>query len=125
MDVCDLHGPLLETINRIEEKVDNVILGREKIATQVATVQRTIDNGLRGDIKQALDAILKVQGVLDAFNSRVIVLENFSWFREWMTDMRTNIFKNAFKLIALLIVGLALFHVSDTAVKTFIAEVIK
>lgn len=124
-EICDLHGPLLDTINRIEEKVDDVISGRERIALQVATVQKTIDNGLRGDIKQALDAILKVQGILDSFNRRVVVLEDFSWFREWMTDLRTNLFKNVFKLIALTILGLAMFHASDTIVKNIIAGIVK
>ena len=121
-EVCELHGPLM---NRLEAKIDEIIQGREVLTAQVASIQRTIDNGLRADIKKSLDAITDVGNTCRGYNERIAVLEGFSWFREWVTDMRTNMFKNVFKLITLAILGLILFHSSDTVVKNLVAGWIK
>ena len=124
MEVCELHGEMMATINRLERKIDKMEEGRVGIARSVAVVQKTIDNGLRGDIQKALTAIVQTGEECRGFNNRLQVLEGFSWFREWVTDLRTNLFKNTMKIIFIVIIGLLLFHVSDTLMREFIKSVV-
>lgn len=95
-EVCGLHVQLMETIDRIEGKVDAIAKRQTEYIEKTVRIEGLVTNGLSSNVKYMKER-------LDAFcekaESRFGELEKFSWFRQWMTSMRDNLFQNILRLI--------------------------
>jgi hypothetical protein len=80
-------------------------------------VKDAVDNGLKKDITQTAKGVERIEGRIETFcgevNKRLLPLEEFSWFRVWMTDVRNNMFKNAVKWAFFAVIVLTVLHFSQ------------
>ena len=84
--VCPLH-------NNIEEKLDDIIERQIAQAETVIHIKSVVENGLKSAV---VDLVKEVKRITE----RVNVIDEFAWFREWVTQLRNNLFKNSLKLAA-------------------------
>ena len=87
---CGAHEGLIATLGRLEEKMD--AMGER----QIDYIQRTVR--IEGIVTNGLSHnIIDIKGKLDTFcgdtEKRIAELETFSWFRTWVNDLRTKLFK--------------------------------
>ncbi len=91
MEICELHGQMSETVNRIEAKIDNILDRQVGVVRDIQYIKDTVDNGLKSKVEETATDIKVIK-------DRITVMEGFSWFAEWVTDIRNNLFKNTLKL---------------------------
>lgn len=103
--VCDLHSGFHETMNRIENKLDDITKRQIDYMERQIKIESIVTNGLSHNV-----AVIRQQ--LDSFcieaGKRLSVLESFSWFRTWMNQLRDNLIKY---VLLLALVGGVLFTV--------------
>ena len=87
MEVCDLH-------KTIDAKLDRIIERQEENSLGITRLQDSVDNGLKTTVLEIVNHVATIR-------DRIEVLETFSWFREWVTQLRDNLFKNVLVLIGL------------------------
>jgi len=95
MEVCELHVQLVETLDRIDGKIDKIVERQSEQLVDIQHLKSTVDNGLRSTVKDTQESILIIK-------SRIETIERFSWFVEWITQLRNNLFKNS---IAIAVIG--------------------
>lgn len=91
-EYCKLHA---DTLVRVEKALDEISKQHIDYVSRIARIEVKLDNGLSKTIE-------KIAVQLDDFcedtNNRLIKLEEFKWFRVWVTRLRDNIFKNILML---------------------------
>lgn len=95
-EVCGLHGQLMETIDRIESKVDAIAKRQVEYIERTVKIEGIVTNGLSGNVKHMRERLDKF---CEEADRRLIEMEKFSWFRQWMTGLRDNLFQNLLRLI--------------------------
>ena len=98
---------MMEQINRIELKMDT-------FGSDMQHVKRAVDNGLKTDLKNALVEELA------KFDVKYAGVIEFSWFREFVTDLRNNMFKNFLKLAMVGGGVYVILHFGDVVLKRVI-----
>ena len=87
---CPLH-------KGFEDKLD-IVIGHQldymskqsDISTDIQYIKDTVDNGLKSKVGETAEQV-------QALHDQIAILEDFAWFREWVTDLRNNFFKNLCK----------------------------
>lgn len=102
---CPSHVEIVKSLERgdtrmgdIENKLDTIISRQLKYMEMhtetikdVTRIRGIIENGLKKDVCDTAECVKELV-------SKVRVLEDFSWFRNWMNHMRDNLFKNIMKV---------------------------
>ena len=101
--VCSLHG-------NMDRKLDEIIQRQEQAVLTVTHIKAVVEDGLKSTVENLNSNVLKLV-------DRVAVIEDFSWFRVWVTDLRDNLFKNVLKIAALGGGIYALVHFGDKLIK--------
>jgi hypothetical protein len=110
-----------ERMERYETKIDQLIKGQADQALSIQRLQDVLSNGLRGDLKRTVESVSAMQGQISSlcinYEGRLKILENFSWFREWMTKMRDHLLQNVIKLALIGAFVYLLTHFGDLLIK--------
>jgi hypothetical protein len=102
---CPSHVEIVKSLEQgdvrmqnIEDKIDLIIaqqLRYMEVHTEtvkdVARIKSIIENGLKKDVSETAIAVREL-------TSKINILEDFSWFRNWMNSLRDNLFKNILKI---------------------------
>lgn len=83
---CEMY----EVIMRIEEKVDAIAERQVVYIGKTEKLEGIVTNGLRSTVNEIKD---KLELFCANHEARVVKLESFSWFRDWVSDLRNNLFK--------------------------------
>lgn len=84
-----------EMIARLERKLDEIAERQIDHIERIIRLEGIVTNGLSSNVKAIKD---KVEAVCTGYEARLQTLEEFKWFRTWMTSLRDNIFKNLLML---------------------------
>ena len=95
-EVCGLHVQLMDTIDRIESKVDAISKRQTEYIEKTVRIEGIVTNGLSSNVKYMKE---RLDSFCEKAESRFAELERFSWFRQWMTGLRDNLFQNILRLI--------------------------
>ena len=95
-EVCGLHKQLMDAIDRIETKVDAISVRQTEYIAKTVKIEGIVTNGLASNVKYMRDRLDKF---CEEAEKRFAELERFSWFRQWMTGLRDNLFQNILRLI--------------------------
>ncbi len=82
--ICPLHG-------NIEDKLDQIIERQISQIQDITHIKYVVENGLKTSVLETVET-------LKIITKRIEIIEKFSWFVEWMTQMRDNLFKNTLKI---------------------------
>ncbi len=82
--VCSLHANL-------EKKLDEILSRQISQVEDIAHIKSVVDNGLTTALSGAVDAINKMR-------VRMEIIDQFTWFGEWVTQLRNNLFKRTLQL---------------------------
>ena len=82
--VCVLHGSF-------DRKLDQIIERQIQQVQNVEHLQNIVEDGLKS-------TVVSIAETLDAFVERMEAIEDFEWFRTWVTGLRDNLFKNTLKV---------------------------
>ena len=96
LEVCGLHKQLMDTIDRIETKVDAISVRQTEYIAKTVKIEGIVTNGLASNVKYMRERLDKF---CEEAEKRFIEIEKFSWFRQWMTGLRDNLFQNLLRLI--------------------------
>jgi hypothetical protein len=121
MDVCTLHENQMETVSRIETKVDDIVRRQLTFVSDLAYLKNSLDNGIRRDIKEANEEVLclskKMSEYIASTAATIQEVKDFKWFREMINSFRNNLFSNMLKLILAFLLVLTMMHTSDQIMK--------
>ena len=102
---CILHDGMMENfkrgddrMNSIDSKLDKIIDMQSNHRNDITHLKDIVENGLKNKVIEAIEATKILDIKIDNISNRLIPIENFSWFQEWMTDMRNNLFKKSLSL---------------------------
>lgn len=95
-EVCGLHTQLMKTIDRIESKVDAISKRQIEYVERTVNIEGIVTNGLSGNVKHMRERLDKF---CEEAERRFVEIEKFSWFRQWVTGLRDNLFQNILRLI--------------------------
>ena len=97
----------------IFKKLDQLFLVRADDAKEIQRIRSAVENGLSRDLKSTIVSVDKlnetIQSMCSGFNERLEKVEEFAWFRDWITDLRDGAFKKAIKfavVVVILFVGI-------------------
>jgi hypothetical protein len=102
-DICKLHPQMEEKIDKIIENQQSYMGHQVDLAVNVAEIKTIVNNGLKAKMIEATTTIEELKEKIDK-------LEDFQWFREFVNDMRTSVFKHIMKWA--LIGGVLVFFLS-------------
>lgn len=89
-------------MENIEKKLDEMISRQIEYIKSIEYIKYALDNGLRSEIKATMESVSclrdEITTMNNEFNKRIQPLEDFSWFRTWITSVRNNIFKFTLQL---------------------------
>jgi hypothetical protein len=91
---CPLHGRLEDRITTIIDHQLEYMGKQVKMIADVQSIKDTVENGLKSSVKQTAADV-------KAMHEKIIILEDFGWFRIWITKMRDNLFKIVLKYACL------------------------
>lgn len=83
---CEMY----EVIHRIEDKVDKIAERQVIYIGKTEKLEGIVTNGLRSTVNEIKD---RLELFCANHEARVVKLESFSWFRDWVSDLRNNLFK--------------------------------
>lgn len=83
---CEMY----EVIHRIEEKVDKIAERQVVYIGKTEKLEGIVTNGLRSTVEQIKS---KLDNFCEDNEKRLVKLESFSWFRDWVSSLRNNLFK--------------------------------
>lgn len=83
---CEMY----EVIMRIEGKVDAIAERQMVYIGKTEKLEGIVTNGLRSTVNDIKE---KLEKFCDGHEKRLIKLEGFAWFRDWVSDLRNNLFK--------------------------------
>ena len=83
---CEMY----EVIHRIEDKVDKIAERQVEYIGKTEKLEGIVTNGLRSTVNEIKD---RLELFCANHEARVVKLESFSWFRDWVSDLRNNLFK--------------------------------
>jgi hypothetical protein len=92
--VCELHNSnfnnIHESMCRIEASLETITNRQIEYMERQVKIESIVTNGLSSNI-------IAIKKQLDTFceevKTRLNVLESFSWFRNWMNELRDNLIK--------------------------------
>lgn len=119
IQVCSLHKPLMETVQRLEGKFDDILERQIKSAEEIGYIKRKIDNGLRRELQDA------VRESLNEFDKKYAGVVEFRWFRDFITGWRDRLFVNTIKLGMLIIVIIFALNTGDKLMRSVMDMVFK
>ena len=92
---CPLHPALAEGQQEIKGMLIKVLERQEEHKLDIVRLQDSVENGLKSTVAET-----KVH--VEEIKERVAIIETgvtaFSWFTEWVTDLRTDLFKKTLRL---------------------------
>jgi len=83
---CEMY----EVIHRIEDKVDKIAERQVIYIGKTEKLEGIVTNGLRSTVNEIKD---RLELFCANHEARVVKLESFSWFRDWVSELRNNLFK--------------------------------
>jgi len=105
---CLLHDGMVEWIREereqrkadhkeLKETMSKLLDRQQSHHDELATVKYIVSNGLQAEVKKTAENVDKlcshVGEICNHYELRFVKLETFSWFRDWMTDLRDHVFK--------------------------------
>lgn len=84
LSVCPLHG-------NIELKLDKIIGRQIAQIKDIAHLKSIVEDGLKTSVIETAECVKKI-------TARIEVIEKFTWFIEWVTQLRDNLFKRSLQL---------------------------
>ena len=100
--VCFLHVGLEERMAGIDKKLGKIVDSQSDHRNDITRLANIIEDGLKSKLSETIEVTKNLDEKLDRISNRLIPIEDFNWFREWMTNLRNNLVK---KTLALAIVG--------------------
>jgi hypothetical protein len=101
----------------IRDMLNGISTRQLQYISEIQYVKDAINNGLRKDISSTSTAVQRIEEKMNTFcaeiNKRFEPVEAFGWFREWVTGLRDNMFKNSIKIVFMIAFALALLHFSQ------------
>jgi hypothetical protein len=88
--VCPLHGEMDKKITTVLTNQLTYMQRQADTSAVVDRIEHKVDNGLTS-------AVVETKEQVQALHDKITVLEDFGWFREWVTDLRNNVFKYLLK----------------------------
>ena len=85
---CPLHPVMEEGQKRIEDKIDTILTNQSNYALDIQHLKDTVDNGLKSSVSSMKETVNGISKQVEAF----------TWFSEWINQLRNNLFKNVLKL---------------------------
>ena len=83
---CEMY----EVIHRIEDKVDKIAERQVIYIGKTEKLEGIVTNGLRSTVNEIRS---KLDKLCEENEKRLGKLESFSWFRDWVSELRNNLFK--------------------------------
>jgi hypothetical protein len=107
---CPYHPDMKELLHEIRTQ-------QNQHATDIMRVKDIVTNGLQKGLNDTSEGIKRVGETIKVFcidfERRLKPLEDFNWFRIWVTDLRDNMFKNVIKLIFYITLTMGALHFSQ------------
>jgi hypothetical protein len=100
---------------RIEHTLEAMGCKQDKYIAQTARLESIVTNGLSHNVIEIRE---KIEAVCSNLGDRVALLERFSWFRDWVTSLRDDLFKNTLKAVFLGGCIYTLLHFGDKLFST-------
>jgi len=140
--VCNNHEGFIIMIATVSAQMKIVLENQKEVfdrlnsnSTQLTDVKRIVSNGMSDKIKEVCE---EMKGVCKTMRDehktsseacakikdRVETLEEFSWFRNSMTQIRDNLFWYTLKGIILLVLILASLNLTNELVKDGLAKLL-
>lgn len=127
MDICELHLQTMQTMDRIEKKLDDQDRQRECLTNDIRKVQSTIENGLRSEVQDINIGMLELSRKFDltisGIKNSILDIEKitdkiteFNWFREFATEFRNKLFVNTLKIIFMGVILLVIMHFGSSMI---------
>lgn len=111
--VCLAHPGMTKTLERIEDKMDELIVQQTTIVNRqlehierIVRVEAVVTNGLSHNVQHIVNEMASLC-------NRINKIDEFKWFREWMTKLRDDLFANILRVV---------FIVGGIAVIIYFAE---
>jgi 2-hydroxy-3-keto-5-methylthiopentenyl-1-phosphate phosphatase len=101
MEVCELHGV-------IDKKLDRMLELQLEQVEKITRLEDAIHNGLKS-------AVFETNETVKEMSKRVDVLEGFTWFSEWVTKARNNVFFSIIKIGCAFIILMLVWHFGNEA----------
>ena len=102
---CILHDGMMENfkrgddrMNSIDSKLDKIIDMQSNHRNDITHLRDIVENGLKSKVIETVETTKALDIKIDNISNRLIPIENFSWFREWVTNIRNNLFKKSLSL---------------------------
>ena len=102
---CILHDGMMENfkrgddrMNSIDSKLDKIIDMQSNHRNDITHLRDIVENGLKSKVIETVETTKALDIKIDNISNRLIPIENFSWFREWVTNVRNNLFKKSLSL---------------------------
>ncbi len=119
---CPLHEGLDRRIDNMDTKLDKIIEMQSNHRNDITQLKDTVEDGLKSRVIEVAETSRALDAKLDAISDRLIPIEGFSWFREWMTDLRNNLFKRSLTLAAIGGALYAALHFGDKVIEKMIGS---
>ena len=86
---------MTEDFIRLERKIDEIAERQIDHIERIIRLEGIVTNGLSSNVKAIKE---KMEAICIGYDTRLQTLEEFRWFRTWMTSLRDNVFKNLLML---------------------------
>lgn len=83
---CELHPQMDEKLTLILKNQAYYMNIVAKQGVAIAHIKATVENGLGETVEEASKTLKELQ-------AKVVALDDFEWFRQWINNLRTNTFK--------------------------------
>ena len=90
MEVCDLHAGMDEKLTALLANQVTYMTRQIESCAAIQRIEGKVENGLTSTVQETATQV-------KTLHEKIAILEDFEWFREWITDMRNNIFKYLLK----------------------------
>ncbi len=95
---CPLHDGLVEWIKEerserkeVMVKLDKLIEKQAEHHEEIMHVRSIVSDGLQTKVRETAERV-------DIICKKVIILEDFKWFRDWVTGLRDHVFESILKI---------------------------
>jgi hypothetical protein len=95
----------------IRERIDTIDERQIGQVQSLQAVHDTLNNGLADKINRTIEST--ISKMCSQYEMRLKPIEEFAWFRTWITGIKDGLFKKAVILIASMTVILTIFHMSE------------
>lgn len=135
-DVCEKHSEIVASlqegaetmavlkasISRVEGLLSVMAEKQEKNMMQNARIEAIVTNGLSHSIKEIKE---KIDFICTEYGKRIQVLESFSWFRDWVTNLRNFTFFTLLKIAFFITVMYGFFYGGREVIESVVKHILR